>query len=87
MKTRRYQSETNDVSVTVHMNVRQGSSSSTIRIRRVANGAARQRIQVALPESILSRFISDARTNMRSYSAQAAVILVQHYESQEQKGA
>ncbi|GHU36830.1 hypothetical protein AGMMS50256_33970 [Betaproteobacteria bacterium] len=51
--------------------------------RRVPKGAARPRIQVALPEEILKSFLIDARNNMRSLSAQAALIIREHYAAQE----
>jgi hypothetical protein len=42
---------------------------------------------VALPEAVLRRFLLDARANMRSASAQAALIISRHYEQQQQEGA
>jgi hypothetical protein len=38
---------------------------------------------VALPEAVLKQFLIDARTNMRSASAQAALIISRHYEQQQ----
>jgi hypothetical protein len=55
----------------------------TSRLTRAPNGAARPRIQVALPEDVLKDFLLDARNNMRSLSAQAALIIREHYVKQE----
>jgi hypothetical protein len=42
---------------------------------------------VLLPESVTKQFLLDARTNMRSVSAQAALIIARHYAQQETSGS
>ncbi|MDR2506619.1 MAG: hypothetical protein LBD67_01275 [Candidatus Accumulibacter sp.] len=53
--------------------------------RRSPNGAGRPRIQVCLPEDVLKRFLNDANENMRSLSAQAAIIIARHYKAMEER--
>jgi hypothetical protein len=52
--------------------------------RKYGSKTARQRIQVALPQDVLQKFLLDARANMRSASSLAAAIIVKHYQQQEQ---
>jgi hypothetical protein len=59
---------------------------ATTQSHRLPNGGNYTRIQVLLPESVTKRFLLDARANMRSASAQAALIISRHYE-QQQEGA
>jgi hypothetical protein len=50
-------------------------------------GIGSHRVQVLLPEEILGKFLLDAQKNLRSESAQAATILIRHYERQAEEEA
>ena len=51
--------------------------------RRMQKGTAVRRVQVYLPESVLRQFLLDARSSLRSESAMAATIIMQHDAKQE----
>ena len=46
---------------------------------RVPNGAAHQRLRVALPESLLDAIKEDADKNRRTVSSMASLIIAEHY--------
>lgn len=46
---------------------------------RCPNGAADQRLRVALPEELLAQVKADADHNRRTISSMAALIIAEHY--------
>lgn len=59
----------------------QTKSHTSERLSRVPNGAADQRLRVALPPPLLSQIQQDATRNMRTVSAMAALIIAEHYRT------
>jgi hypothetical protein len=57
-------------------------TSDTQTLRRVPKGAGRQRVQVAFKSDVLRKLMLDARREMRTMSAMAALIITRYYQGE-----